>query len=87
MATGQWPQAFGLSQPRRGKRSTSWPGGKGDGAGLLQKQVSAAVLIPDDASVRSSLSRPRNPEKSNLCTRFSTLKVARRSDMERTIAR
>src|SRR5690606_9922064 len=26
-ATGQWSEAFGRSQPARGYRSTSWPGG------------------------------------------------------------
>ena len=33
-ATGQWSEAFGRSQPVRGKRSTSWPGGKIGAPGL-----------------------------------------------------
>src|SRR5690606_30371743 len=44
-------------------------------------RYSASVLISNSVSVRSAFNWLRNPEKSNLYIRFSTLKVARRSDM------
>src|SRR5437899_4518459 len=42
--TGQWSEAFGLSQPARGRRSTSWPDGKMVRQGWPLRMISGTAV-------------------------------------------
>src|SRR5690606_30109745 len=53
--TGQWSEAFGRSQPVRGKRSTSCPGGKGVRKGWPARTISGIAAAFRRARPRDSM--------------------------------